>query len=85
MKTATVEELQKEFARVAAWIENGEEIDIIKSGKVFARLIPVHAPAKDRLVKVDFARQLRKTWGGRTFSATEMVAMRKAEFEGEEG
>jgi antitoxin (DNA-binding transcriptional repressor) of toxin-antitoxin stability system len=28
MKTATVRDLRNEFARVAAWIENGEEVVI---------------------------------------------------------
>ena len=37
-----------------------------------------------KLVKVDFARQLRKTWGNRVFSAAEVAAMRAAELEGDQ-
>jgi hypothetical protein len=29
--------------------------------------------------------RLKKTWGGRVFSASEVAAMRAAELEGEEG
>ena len=85
MRTATVRDLRNQFARVAAWIENGEEVDITKSGKVFARLVPANAPPKHKLVKINFARQLHKTWGDRVFSSAEVAAMRAAELEGEEG
>jgi antitoxin (DNA-binding transcriptional repressor) of toxin-antitoxin stability system len=85
MKTATVRDLRNQFPRVAAWIENGEEVDITKSGKVFARLVPVRPRVKGKVAKVDFARQLRKTWGNRMFSAAEVAAMRAAEQEDEEG
>jgi antitoxin (DNA-binding transcriptional repressor) of toxin-antitoxin stability system len=44
MKTATVGDLRNRFSRVAAWIAEGEPVEIIKSGKLFARLMPV-APA----------------------------------------
>lgn len=46
MKTATVRDLRNQFPRVAAWIENGEEVDITKSGKLFARLVPVMPPGR---------------------------------------
>ena len=38
MKTATVRDLRNEFARVAAWIENGEEVVITKAGKCLPNL-----------------------------------------------
>lgn len=41
MKTATVADLRNDFARISRWIEAGEEVEITKRGKKFARLGPV--------------------------------------------
>jgi antitoxin (DNA-binding transcriptional repressor) of toxin-antitoxin stability system len=85
MKTATIRDLRNRFARVAAWIAEGEPVEIIKGGKLFARLLPP-APAKARkLVKPDIMARLRKNWGNRVFSAREVAAMRAEELEGDEG
>jgi antitoxin (DNA-binding transcriptional repressor) of toxin-antitoxin stability system len=85
MKTATVRDLRNRFARVAAWIAEGEPVEITKAGKLFARLVPP-APAKtSRLVKPDIMARLKETWGERIFSTREVIAMRDAEFEDEEG
>ena len=83
MRTATVRDLRNHFPRVAAWIAEGESVEITKSGKLFARLVP---PAKTpRLVKPDIMARLKETWGDRIFSAKEVAEMRAAELEGEEG
>lgn len=85
MKTATVRDLRNSFPRVAAWIAEGEPVEITKAGKLFARLVPP-APAKTtKLVKPDIMAQLKATWGDRIFSTKEVIAMRDAEFESEEG
>ena len=85
MKTATVRDLRNQFPRVAAWIENGEEVDITKSGKLFARLVPVMSARTAKLVKPDIMARLKETWGDRVFSTKEVAAMRAAELDGEEG
>jgi len=85
MKTATVRDLRNRFPRVAAWIDEGEPVEITKGGKLFARLVPP-APAKTpKLVKPDIMARLKETWGDRIFSSKEVAAMRAAELEGEEG
>ena len=85
MKTATVRDLRNQFPRVAAWIQNGEEVGITKAGKLFARLVPVAPAPARKLVKPDIMGQLKATWGDRVFSAKEVAEMRAAELEGEEG
>jgi antitoxin (DNA-binding transcriptional repressor) of toxin-antitoxin stability system len=83
MKTATVRDLRNSFPRVAAWIAEGEPVEITRAGKVFARLMP---PAKaSKLVKPDIMARLKEVWGDRIFSTKEVEAMRAAELEGEEG
>jgi antitoxin (DNA-binding transcriptional repressor) of toxin-antitoxin stability system len=85
MKTATIRDLRNRFPRVAAWIAEGEPVEITKSGKLFARLVPPVPVKTPRLVKPDIMARLKKTWGNRVFSAREVAAMRAAELEGEEG
>ena len=85
MKTASVRDLRNRFPRVAAWIAEGEPVEITKSGKLFARLVPPAPVKTPKLVKPDIMAQLKATWGDRIFSAKEVAEMRAAEVEGEEG
>ena len=85
MKTATVRDLRNRFPRVAAWITEGEPVEITKAGKLFARLVPPTPVKTPKLVKPDIMAQLKATWGDRIFSAKEVAEMRAAELEGEEG
>ena len=43
MKTATVRDLRNRFPRVAAWIKQGEPVEITRAGKRFARLVPAES------------------------------------------
>ncbi|MGA2542979.1 MAG: type II toxin-antitoxin system prevent-host-death family antitoxin [Verrucomicrobiota bacterium] len=85
MRTASVRDLRNRFARVAAWIAQGEPVEITKSGKVFARLVPPAPGKRTKLVKPDIMARLKKTWGDRVFSAKEVAEMRAAELDGAEG
>ena len=40
MKTATTRELRQEFSRILLLIEQGEEVEITRRGRVVARLTP---------------------------------------------
>ena len=85
MKTATVRDLRNHFPRVAVRIEEGEPVEITKSGKPFARLVPA-GPEKPRRFKMpDIMARLERTFGDRVYSAEEVARMRAAELEGEEG
>ena len=85
MKTATIRDLRNRFPRVAAWIADGEPVEITKAGKLFARLVPPTPVKTPKLVKPDIMARLKKTWGDRIFSTKEVAAMRAAELAGEEG
>ena len=63
MKTATVRDLRNNFATVAVWLENGEEVSITRRGKKLARLVPEAKPRK--LKFPDFAARAKKLCGGR--------------------
>ena len=85
MKTATVRDLRNHFARVAAWIAEGEQVEITRSGKPFAHLVPAKPEKSRKLVKPDIMAQLKETWGDRVFSSKEVAEMRAAEQEGDHG
>jgi prevent-host-death family protein len=75
MKTATVRDLRNRFPRVAAWIHNGEPVEITKSGKPFARLVPA-TPEKPRRFKMpDIMARLRANFGDKVYSAEEVQGM----------
>jgi antitoxin (DNA-binding transcriptional repressor) of toxin-antitoxin stability system len=85
MRTATIRDLRNHFARVAAWIAEGDQVNIMKGGKLFARLVPPPAPKARKLVKPDIMARLKKNWGTRVFSREEVAAMREQELKGDEG
>jgi len=85
MKTATVADLRNNFRRISGWIEHGETVQIIKRGKVFARLTAIPAcDPQGAAAKPDIMAQLREVWGDKMFSMAEVRAMREAELEGDE-
>ncbi len=73
MKTATVRDLRNNFAILAKWIEDGEQITITRNGHTFATLSPA-MPEKPR--KVDWAARFAKRPPlGRKLSAKETDAL----------
>ena len=73
MKTATVSDLRNHFPLVAAWIEEGEPVEITKAGKPFARLVPV-APEKPRRFKMpDIMTRLERTFGDSIYDAADLA------------
>lgn len=85
MKTATVADLRNDFRRVAAWLAQGEEVEIIRRGQPFARLLPLESSARAKSQPVDFASQLKANWGDRVFSDREFQLMRDFDRDGDEG
>lgn len=41
MRTATIRDLRNHFAKISAWLDQGEEVLITKRGKSFATIRPV--------------------------------------------
>ena len=64
MKTATIRDLRNSFPRVARWIEEGECVEITRSGKPFARLAPLPRPITVRPRKPDFLSRLHRLFPG---------------------
>ncbi|MEP2777157.1 MAG: type II toxin-antitoxin system prevent-host-death family antitoxin [Luteolibacter sp.] len=60
MKTATVRDLRNQFAQVAKWIEEGEDVEITRSGKPFARLAPAPPVERHATKMPDFLARMRR-------------------------
>ena len=81
MKRATVRDLRYAFPRVEAALADGEEIEIVKRGRVVARLSPVpRTPAA--VVWPDFMAQMKEIWGDRILepSNAELIAEARERF-----
>jgi antitoxin (DNA-binding transcriptional repressor) of toxin-antitoxin stability system len=89
MRTVTVRDLRNNFSKVESWLGEGEEIRIEKRGKPIGFISATPKAAGEAggevVPKVDWAARRKEIWGERVFSAAEVLAMREAELEGEEG
>lgn len=74
MRTATVRDLRTKFPVLARWIENGEEIEITRRGRVIARLSPPSA-GKGKVKKPDIMKRLREIYGDYVMPAEEAQAI----------
>lgn len=59
MKTATIRDLRNSFPTVAKWIEEGECVEITKSGKPFARLAPIPPETQASVEMPDFLSRMK--------------------------
>jgi antitoxin (DNA-binding transcriptional repressor) of toxin-antitoxin stability system len=73
MKTATVRDLRNHFPRVAAWIEEGEPVEITRSGKVFARLVPATPKAPRKFKMPDIMARLHQTFGDSCYDSSDVA------------
>ena len=85
MKTASLRELRNDFAKLEAWLAEGEQIQIEKRGKPIAMLTSLNGTGAKKIIMPDFAARRREIWGDRVFTAAEVEEMRAYELEGEEG
>ena len=79
MTTVTMRELMHNPTGVLRIVEHGGTVRLTRRGRPVARLIPEPEPTPRKLVKVDFMKQLKATWGDKVFTSAEIKAMREAE------
>ena len=66
MKTANVRQLRHDFGSVMDWIAEGQQVEIVKKGKVIALLSPPPPPAKPKKFKLpDFEARQKRIFGDR--------------------
>jgi antitoxin (DNA-binding transcriptional repressor) of toxin-antitoxin stability system len=59
MRSVSVREAQHHLARVLAWVEAGEEVQVMRRKHVVARIIP-ERPIRQPGAQPDFMRRLRE-------------------------
>ena len=69
MKTATVRDLRNHFARISRWVEAGEEVEVTKRGRAFARIEPVQPQKRQRFKMPDVMARLNEAFGDTCYSA----------------
>ena len=78
MKTANVRLLRHSFGDVLNWIAEGEQVEIVKKGKVVALLSP---PPRTRTKKAkipDFAARQKRIFGDRTLRGNAVASERES-------
>lgn len=63
MRTATIADLRNHFPRVFRWIEDGEEVELTKRGRVVARLVPAPQTQPPKFKVPDFAAMRKEVFG----------------------
>ncbi len=79
MITVPLRDLRNDFAKLEAWLQEGESIQIKKRGKLIALLTGLKTHKKTQPHKPDFAARRKATWKGRVFTPPEVSAMRSDE------
>jgi len=69
MKTATIRDLRNSFPTVARWIEEGECVEITRSGKPFARLAPIPHESETPVAMPEFLLRLKTHFPNESISS----------------
>ena len=62
MKKATIREVQHNLAGVLRWVEDGEEVQVMRRNQIVARIVPADRASK-RPRWPDFAGRAEAIWG----------------------
>jgi antitoxin (DNA-binding transcriptional repressor) of toxin-antitoxin stability system len=66
MKTANVRQLRHNFGSVLDWVTDGEQVEIVKKGKIIALLSPPPSRPKPKKFKLpDFEARRKRIFGDR--------------------
>jgi prevent-host-death family protein len=78
MKTATVRQIRHDFGTVLGWVEDGEQVEVSKRGKVVALITPPPPAAKPAgpRKRPDFAARLKRIYGDQVLPGNIIVEER---------
>ena len=79
MKTATVRQIRHDFGTVLHWVEDGEQVEVSKRGKIVALITAPPAPKPVRPKKrPDFAARLKRIYGDKVLPGNIIVEERES-------
>ena len=80
MKTANVRQLRHAFGDVMDWVADGQQVKIVKKGKVIALLSPPPRPHTKKVKLPDFAARQNRIFGDRVLPGN-IVAEERESYE----
>lgn len=81
MKTANVRQLRHDFGSVLDWVIEGQQVEIVKKGKVIALLSPPPKKAASKKFKLpDFEARRKRIFGDRVMPGN-IVAEERESYE----
>ena len=81
MKTANVRQLRHAFGSVLDWVADGQQVEIVKKGKVVALLSPPPKPVATKKLKLpDFEARRKRIFGDRVLPGN-IVAEERESYE----
>jgi antitoxin (DNA-binding transcriptional repressor) of toxin-antitoxin stability system len=79
MKTANVRQLRHAFGDVMDWIAEGQQVEIVKKGKVIALLSPPPPRAKSKKFKLpDFKARRKRIFGDKVLPGNTVAEERES-------
>jgi prevent-host-death family protein len=79
MKTANVRKLRHAFGDVMEWVNEGEQVEIVKKGKVIALLSPPPPERESKKVKLpDFEARRKRIFGDRVLPGNAVAEERES-------
>ena len=80
MKTANVRQLRHSFGDVMEWIDEGQQVEIVKKGKTIALLSPPPAARPKKFKLPDFQARRKRIFGHRVLPGN-IVAEERESYE----
>jgi prevent-host-death family protein len=81
MKSANVRQLRHDFGSVMNWVADGEQVEIVKKGKIIALLSPPPPSPKRKKTKLpDFAARQQRIFGDKVLPGN-IVAEERESYE----
>ena len=80
MKTANVRQLRHAFGSVLEWVAEGQQVEIVKKGKVIALLTPPPRQKPKKFKLPDFAARQKRIFGDKVLPGN-IVAEERESYE----
>ncbi len=78
MKTANVRQLRHAFGDVMDWIAEGQQVEIVKKGKIIALLSPPPRPKTKKIKLPDFEARQKRIFGDRVLPGNTIAEERES-------
>jgi len=78
MRTVNVKQWRQAFGDVMNWIAEGEQVEIVKRGKVVALLSPPPRRESKKVKLPDFAARQKRIFGGRVLPGNAVAEERES-------